>query len=299
MIRLGIEIGGTKTHAVAVDADSRVLVEVIRETGKGPDQVLASAVGAAHSVLTRLGVPLDQVATVGVGVPGSVHRPTGRVTHAVNLEVAEIELGAELGVRLGRAVVVENDVKAAALGAYHLGKRTGSLAYLNLGTGLAAGLVLDGRVWRGAGGLAGEIGHLPVDPHGELCGCGQRGCLETIASGSGLTRLWPGRPGEGVAALWERADEGDLWAIAARGRFVEGVASAVRIVVLATGVDRVMLGGGVSSLGDRLRQDVGAVLDAWAAPSPFLASAALSGRLEVVPDRHLVGAVGAALVAVS
>ena len=79
------------------------------------------------------------------------------------------------------------------MGAFHLLGRpdTHSMAYLNLGTGLAAGLVLNGALWRGSRGTAGEIGHIPVDPNGALCSCGQRGCLEMVASGSAVARQWP------------------------------------------------------------------------------------------------------------
>jgi len=109
---------------------------------------------------------------------GAVDVASGRVEHAVNLGLSGLDLGSEVAARLGRSVRVENDVNAAALGAFSLLGRTSSqsMAYLNLGTSLAAGLVLGGRLWRGSRGVAGEIGHIPVDPAGDRCGCGQRGC---------------------------------------------------------------------------------------------------------------------------
>ena len=92
-------------------------------------------------------------------------------------------------------VRVENDVKAAAFGAYALrGGSSGSMAYLNLGTGIAAGIVADGELWRGARGTAGEVGHISVDPNGPLCRCGQRGCIEAFAGGGAIAERW-GRPG--------------------------------------------------------------------------------------------------------
>ena len=169
------------------------------------------------------------------------------------------------------------------------------MAYLNLGTGLAAGLVLGGRLWRGAAGVAGEIGHLPIDPAGDVCGCGQRGCLETFASGSGVARRWARGAPRGARAVRggspRRAD-----ALRVKGELVDGVAAAVRILVLTAGVEIVVIGGGISALGERLRDEVAARLDDWACDSAFLRSVALSERIRIVPDRTVIAALGAALV---
>jgi glucokinase len=170
------------------------------------------------------------------------------------------------------------------------------MAYLNLGTGLAAGLVLGGRLWRGSRGTAGEIGHIPVDPNGPLCTCGQRGCLEMMASGSAVARQWPSDHPLPVLALFEAADAGEALAVEVRDRLIENVASGVRTLVLTVDVELVVIGGGVSSLGEPLIGGVRAVLDSWAAASPFLASLELSTRVELVPSGFPVAAVGAALV---
>ena len=298
-LRLGVDIGGTKVHAVALDDAGAVVAEARLPTGFGAEAVVASAHAAVVQLTEHLGVAPSALTSIGVGVPGRVDPATGHVAHAVNLGLDSLDLGALLASRLGRAVVVENDVNAAALGAFHLlgDPRLRSMAYLNLGTGLAAGLVLDGRVWRGSRGVAGEIGHIPVDPQGELCRCGQRGCLETLASGSALARLWPQGAGAPASALFAAAGAGDEQAAAVAERLVGNVAAAVRILVLAVDVDAVVIGGGLSSLGDRLLGQVRARLDADARTSPFLASLALAERVLLVPDGSPVGAVGAALVA--
>jgi predicted NBD/HSP70 family sugar kinase len=301
-MRVGVDIGGTKTDAVAIDSAGSVVQRLRLPTGFGPAAVLATAIDA----VTRLAVLADldptDFASIGVGIPGAVDSETGRVAHAVNLGLENLSLGEELSSSLGVAVRVENDVNSAALGAYHLlGAAIGtpgahSMAYLNLGTGLAAGLVLGGELWRGSRGTAGEIGHIPVDPTGPVCPCGQRGCLEMMASGSAVARQWPTSHPRPVQALFQAADAGDDLAIDVRDRLIENVASAVRVLVLTVDVDLVVIGGGISSLGAPLLDGVRAVLDGWASTSPFLASLELADRVELVPTGFPAAAVGAALV---
>src|SRR5690606_18973887 len=193
-------------------------------------------------------------------------------------------------------VRVENDVKAAALGAHALRGGGGSMAYLNLGTGVAAGLVFDGELWRGARGTAGEVGHISVDPDGPLCRCGQRGCIEALVGGAAVAERW-GRPGPlPLRAVFDAADAGDPHASELRGGVAHGVAAAVRLLVLTTDVDVVVLGGGLSALGRRLLDDVRAELVRSAAASAFLRSLGLDGRVELLPAASPAAALGAAII---
>ncbi|RQP10347.1 MAG: ROK family protein [Microbacteriaceae bacterium] len=297
-MRVGLDIGGTKTDAVAVGDDGRVVHTLRMPTGFGPEAVLATAVEAVERVSEATGTLVADVASIGVGIPGAVDSVTGRVSHAVNLGLADLELGEALRARLGRRVRIENDVNAAAVGAFHLrGLGSGqSMAYLNLGTGLAAGLVLGGELWRGVSGVAGEIGHIPVDPAGPACPCGQRGCLELYASGSAVARQWPSEDPLPVAALFAAAASGDPAAAAVRDRLLQGVAEAARLLVLTVDVDDVVIGGGISRLGEPLIAGVQAVIADWEAASPFVASLGLGARLRLLPPDFPAAAVGAALV---
>ena len=303
-MRIGIDIGGTKTAAVAMDADGRLSEQVRQPTGFGDADVIATAVDVAQQVTALSGRSLADVSSIGIGIPGAVDSVTGRVSHAVNLGVNDLRLGAAISERLGVSVRVENDVKAAAMGAHHLLAETGmangfeSMAYLNLGTGLAAGIVLGGRLLRGGHGVAGEVGHIPIDPHGALCSCGQVGCIETIASGSAIARVWPTDAALPAVDLFEAAGAGDPIAIDVQSRFFEGVAAAVRILVLAADVDVVVIGGGLSALGTPLLDGVCASLMAGARVSPFLSSLDIAGRVRVLPLGFPAAAVGAALTGV-
>ncbi len=290
---MGLDIGATKTLGLVLDPDGAILAEVREPTEPGAEGIVRSAARVFEALRVATGQPLE--GTVGVGIPGLVDVERGAVKHAVNLGVNGdwLPLRELLADRLGVPVVLENDVNAATLGAAALDDAT-DLVYLSIGTGLAAGLMLDGRVRRGEHGAAGEIGHVPVDPQGVVCQCGQRGCLETIASGSALAAAWPSGDVPPAQALFAAARSGDPSAIAARDRFSAGVASAIRVLSLAVDPASIVLGGGVAQLGDPLRQAVAQALLEQASSSPFLASLDLAGRLRVVPSDYPVAAVGAA-----
>jgi glucokinase len=295
VIAFGLDIGATKTSGVAVGETGAVLAEVREPTELGPDGLL----GTAERVVERLRQDVgDPVGPIGIGVPGLVDPHTGVVEHAVNLGLNgdSLRLAAMLRDRLDHEVVVENDVNAATLGAAELTGAT-DLGYISLGTGLAAGLLLDGRLRRGHDGAAGEIGHLPVDPAGAWCQCGQRGCLETVASGSALAAAWPSDGTPPAQALFAAARGGDPDAVTARDRFADAVACAVRLLSLTVNVEVVVLGGGVSQLGEPLRAAVAAALRQQAAASPFLAALDLHDRLRVLPTDVPVAALGASRLA--
>ena len=251
-VRVGLDVGGTKIDAVAVSPDGDILARLRRPTGWGEEAVVVSIIDAVDALAVDGGFARSAVESVGVGIPGLVDADTGRVLHAVNLGVESLDLAGFAGRQLGIPVRVENDVKAAALGAAVLRGVDGSMAYLNLGTGVAAGIVIDGTIWRGARGTAGEVGHLSVDPNGRLCGCGQRGCIETFCGGGALARAWD-RPGAlPVRDILDAAEAGDERAAGLRADLFHGAAAAVRALVLSADVERVIIGGGLTSLGERL-----------------------------------------------
>jgi glucokinase len=157
--------------------------------------------------------------------------------------------------------------------------------------------VLSGVLRRGVHGAAGEIGHVPVDPAGPLCSCGQRGCLELRASGSALSAAWPAQGDAPPAeALFAAAAAGNPEAVAARDRFAAGVADAIRMLGLAVDPAAIIIGGGVAHVGEPLLAAVTAALRSQAAASPFLAALGLADRLRLLPGRLPVGAIGAALI---
>ncbi|MFJ2550759.1 ROK family protein [Microbacterium sp. NPDC087591] len=298
-IRVGLDVGGTKIDAVAVGPDGEILGRLRRPTGWGEDAVLENIALAVGTLAEQVGISVSDIRSVGVGIPGLVDADSGLVLHAVNLGVDSLDLAVRAERALGVPFRVENDVKAAALGAAALRGVSGSMAYLNLGTGVAAGIVMDGRIWRGARGTAGEVGHISVDPNGRLCGCGQRGCIETFCGGGALARAW-GRPGVlPVRDILDAADAGDEHAVALRDDLYRGAAAAVRVLVLSADVDTVIIGGGLTSLGERLENGIRRALLAGAEASPFMRSLHLDERIELLAAGSPAAAFGAALVGAS
>jgi predicted NBD/HSP70 family sugar kinase len=294
-VSVGLDIGATKTLGLVADGEGTILAEVREPTETGAEGVVRTAARVVEAL--RLATGEELTGTVGIGVPGLVDVAEGAVKHAVNLDVDGdwLPLGWLLADRLGVPVVVENDVNAAALGAVALSGKD-DLVYLSIGTGLAAGLVLGGRLRRGEHGAAGEIGHLPVDPTGVPCQCGQQGCLETVASGSALAAAWPSAETPPAQDLFAAAAAGEQKAVEIRDRFASGVADAVRALSLAVDPKTVVLGGGVAHVGEPLRLAVADALRAQATASPFLRSLELADRLRVVPSDFPVAAVGASLL---
>ena len=188
MLLVGIDLGGTAIKAGAISSEGRILArrEIATELERGAPDLLDRMAGLARE--------LGLQASVGLGVPGLIDQQLGGVQQSPNLAAIEgLPLVAELARRLklpASGVVLENDANAAAIGEHWLGRGRSErdLLLVTLGTGVGGGLILGGELYAGPGGMAGEIGHVVVESGGPLCGCGSRGCLETLASASAASR---------------------------------------------------------------------------------------------------------------
>lgn len=305
---LGVDIGGTKTQAVAFRDDGAVLATVDRPTATGPAGIVHTVREAVADLRSTIGSSATMPAVVGVDVPGLVSEE-GTVSRAVNLGVESMALRAELERELGVGVVVENDVKASALGAAaYLDARRSSLTFLNFGTGVASATVVRGELLRGVTNAAGEIGHLPVDPAGKVCPCGQRGCLELQAGGAAIQRELRALPTPcTLDALFAapdddaRRDPGPRAAQsrevrALRARITAAVTFAITTSVVMYDSELIVLSGGVLRHAPPLLPAVEAELRERAAVSPFLAELDVPARLRTLPPSWPVAAAGAALV---
>ena len=313
---IGVDVGGSKIAVLVVDRDERVLGRQVAQTiAVDPDRAPDEIVAVVNAALLAAGARTDDVAAIGVGVPGRVDPATGTVTLAVNLGWSDLPLGPRLEARLGRPCVVENDVRAAALGLHRrsvLGQ-IDDLAYLAIGTGVSAGVIIDGRLHRGARGLAGEIGHVIVDPDGARCACGQNGCLETLVSGSAIARLAreaieAGRtttlatgtatPGAPTAVdVYRAASSGDPLATEIADAVGRRLAWAVHLLVMTYDVERVVLGGGVSHAGETFVQPIRRELERMREASALAREQLTEGIEELLPPGADAGAWGAVTIA--
>jgi glucokinase len=200
-----VDLGGTNVRVGIVDSDGRVQVQVRhRVEDSAPDRVVALVSAGIRQVLEQATIGLNDLAGVGVGAAAQLRGDTGVVAVSPNLGWREVPLGELLAAALGRPVRVVNDVEAITWGEVCFGSARGHKNALGVfvGTGVGGGLVMDGRLIRGASGVAVEIGHVKVRlEDGESCGCGGRGCLEAYLGGANLTRRLQGEADRDWPAL--------------------------------------------------------------------------------------------------
>jgi glucokinase-like ROK family protein len=298
----GIDIGGTKIAILVVDADGAVLGRATRSSSVADQDGAAVAIAAClDEALAAAGLRRDDLDAIGVGVPGRVDPHKGHVTLAVNLGWTDYALRDALETELGRPVVIENDARAAAMGLHARGVAgvTDDLAYLAVGTGIAAGVILDGRLHRGARGLAGEIGHAIAEPDGPRCVCGQLGCLEAFASGPSIARRAAERGSHATSAVevYQAAAAGDPVAGELTDDVGRRLAWAVHLLVMTYDVERVVVGGGVSHAGSSFEAPLRRELARLRAASESAAELLPADIVDVLPPEAEAGAWGAVAVA--
>ena len=310
MTVLAIDIGGTKLAAGIVGSAGRILArgEVPTLAAEGPERVLNRVLRLAENVLATPGVSADAIQRIGIGCAGPVDRQGGLILNPPNLPGwVRIPLVEHIEKALGRPTVLENDANAAALGEfrYGAGKGASSLVYLTVSTGIGSGIILDGKIWHGVKDGAGEVGHMTLLPDGPVCGCGNRGCLEALASGPSIARrareaLATGQPsrlraaGDFTAAdVVHLAQEGDAIAAEVWTETVEYLGLGVAAIVTILAPERVVIGGGVSQAGDflfvPLRREVRRRVKLVVVESVPILPAALG------PDVGILGAAAVAL----
>jgi glucokinase len=258
---IGINVAGGKIRAALVDEHGRIIERV--EAQVSSENIVPQLATIAGDLRPALG----HVAALGVALPGLVNRQTDRVVDPRGMPAPMVEdLHGELTRATGLRVEIENDANAAAYGEFKVGAGRGSsnLFYIMIGDGIGGAIILDGKLWTGASGFAGEVGHITIDSEGLPCVCGNTGCLETLASAPSIVRRARERLNRDstsslsrlafnknftAADLAHEAREGDDFAammIERTGRYIgTGVASVINLL----NIERIVLGGGVMDAG--------------------------------------------------
>jgi glucokinase len=271
MTVLGLDVGGTKLAAGVVTGDGRVLSRRVipSHADEGPMPMIERLVELGHAVVGDSAVPWAAIDAIGIACGGPLDPRAGIILSPPNLPGWDhIPLAKLVSAALGRPTAVENDATAGALAEWWFGagrsRAIDDLVYLTISTGIGGGLVIDGEIYRGATGNAGELGHLTVDRHGRACKCGRRGCLEAYASGTNIAA----RAREALATgersslatlsaitavdVATHAAAGDALASRIWDETMDILGSAVANIIDVFDPDLVVLGGGVTRAGDQL-----------------------------------------------
>ena len=218
---IGIDLGGTKISTALARDSGEIVAYDYRETraSEGQEPVIERMFDAARQVMVQGGATPAQVAAVGIGAPGPLDIEAGVVVAPPNLPGWDhVPLKQLIEDGLGITTFLENDANAAALGEHRFGAGRGTrhMIYVTASTGIGGGLILNGKLYHGADGMAGEIGHTTTMPYGPHCNCGNRGCLEALASGTAIAREARERVARGVPTLIADLAGGDLERITAK-----------------------------------------------------------------------------------
>ncbi len=264
---VGIDLGGTFIKGAVVDEEGTIVVkeEIPTHAERGPDDILRRMEELVRSLIERTGIAPAACAGVGVGIPGFIDTDAGVAVEVVNIGWKNVRVRDPLAQALGLPVHMENDANAAALGEAFAGAAKGceSALCITLGTGIGGGVILDGQVLRGASHMAGEIGHIVMYPDGAACNCGHRGCLETVASATGVVRLATERIERGEKTELQKASltAADVFAAASRGDSVAQAVVAKAVEDLGRGLAIganivnpviIVVGGGMARAGEAL-----------------------------------------------
>lgn len=307
-VYVGVDLGGTNIKVGICDKQGNLLHTYEGPTGveQGPEAVLNRIAEYVKQIVSDSPFEWEQVAGVGAGVAGFIDIQNGTVLFAPNLKWKDVPVKRELEQRLGLPVALDNDANVAALGEAWSGAGAGlkNIVVYTLGTGVGGGIIIDGKIYQGFRGMAGELGHIKVVPDLEAiqCGCGQLGCVESVSSATGIVRMAKDAVERGETTtlslnenitakdVFNAAKDGDEVAIRIVKRAAYYLGKSMAAVAVVLNPQRFVIGGGVSRAGDILFEEIRKVY-AQNVPEAF------AQGVDIVPaklgnDAGVVGAAG-------
>ncbi len=275
MFNIGIDLGGTNIAAGVVDKSGKIIAKDSTPTlAKRPaEEITADMAALCKAVVKKAGAEMSDIASIGIGIPGTVDNASGTVVYTCNVKMENTPLCDMLRKYIDKPIKLENDANAAALGEYAVnGNGAKSLVFITLGTGVGGGIILDGKIYRGFNGAGGELGHMTLVSGGEKCGCGKRGCWEQYASVTALIRQTkaamekhPDSMMNEIARDYGKvsgrtafmaAKNGDAAGKAVVKSYLEYVADGIVSIINIFQPEKILIGGGISKEGDYLLNPV-------------------------------------------
>ena len=265
MYEIGIDMGGTHTAVGLVEGLTlKDRVEFATDTEQGAEKYIEELSANISVLLERNGLKPEEIANIGMGVPGSFNAQTGMIEYANNLSFSDVPFRDMMEAKLQKKVRIDNDANLAAWGEYLLSRSSASsFIMVTLGTGIGCGIVLDGKLYRGVNFAEGEIGHMTLRYDGIECNCGRKGCFEAYASASALVRQAAEaarkHPDSRLYALvegdvsrmngrlfFQAVREGDGTALAVRDGYAQLLAEGLTNLINLLQPEELIIGGGIS-----------------------------------------------------
>ena len=273
MVYIGIDVGGTGIQMGVVDQQGHIIAKdgIVTRTDIPFEEQVKAMADCALSTLEKSGHTMDDLAAVGIGIPGIAEPGTGVVPFCTNLGWVNVPLKETFQKYINKPLFIDNDATVAGLAESVAGVSAGthSSVFITLGTGVGAGIVLGGKVWSGFHGVGSEVGHMILELDGESCTCGNRGCLERYTSATAIIRmareavakhpdslimsLCDGDPAKiNAKMVFDAAREGDEQGKKVFRRFIRYLGQAIANIINFLDPEVVVLGGGVSKAGSFL-----------------------------------------------
>ena len=306
MYYIGIDLGGTNIAVGVVSEEGRIVAKTSTPTlaSRPYPELVRDMAACARKAMEEAGITDEEVDSVGIGIPGVADKE-GVVIFCTNLGWRNVPLRAEFQQYMNKPVYIDNDATVAGWAEYQAGvsRGTNSSVFLTLGTGLGAGIVINGRIWAGAHGAGSELGHVVIEVDGVPCTCGKRGCTERYCSATAIIRMareacadapncaiMRAVDGETdkieAKTVFDAAREGDTVAMQVFNRFIKYLTIAINNVISFLDPDMIILGGGVSRAGDFLLDAVKAALPKYlfypTLPQPELRIASLGNDAGII-----------------
>lgn len=311
----GIDLGGTKFATILADEDGTALSKTKHDTlaVQGPDTVLERMMDSIQNILDENKIDKNQLKAIGLGIPGILNTDEGVCIDAFNLRWSGVQVLEPFKRRFGVPVFMENDVRVATLGEYRYGAGRGcrNFTCITIGTGISSGIILDGKLFSGPTESGGELGHVTIIPDGDPCVCGSFGCLETYASARGMGRMARKYISGGRTSILtemvngdldkitpklivEAYDKGDAVAIDVLQQAIKLLSIAISNYINLLNFEMVIIGGGVSNMGDRLLENIKNYLAYPRIPKPAEAILKVV-RAELGEEAGMYGAIALAM----